>query len=134
LSPLHPSLFEGEAEKGSMPKKKATGKVSKPEREKTRKPFKIPALLSPTLPPVIEEILAGTDRKQTASKGVSGQASSQSSDSSNGARKTIVAAPPVRVIEEEEKPARPSLTVTLKLKKANAKRAKELLSLPSKSA
>ena len=135
LSPLRPSLFEGESERNVTLKKKPAGKVSKPEKEKLKKPLKIPALLSPTLPPVIEEILASKDRKQTAPKGASNQHSTQSSsDSSSGARKTIVAAPPVRVTLEEEKPARLSKIVTLKLKKANAKRAKELLSLPSRAA
>ncbi|KAK4043597.1 hypothetical protein C8A01DRAFT_12948 [Parachaetomium inaequale] len=134
LSPLHPSLFEGEGEKETQPRKKLPGKASKPEKEKAKKPLKIPSLLSPTLPPVIEEMLAQKDRKQTGSKGVSSQSSNQSSDSQGSARKTIVAAPPGRVAEEEEKPARPSRIVTFKLKKANAKRAKDLLSLPSKSA
>ncbi|KAL2171643.1 hypothetical protein VTG60DRAFT_2211 [Thermothelomyces hinnuleus] len=133
LSPLHPSLFEGESEREDMPKHKTAGKASKPEKEKAKK-FKIPELLSPTLPPVIEEILALRDRKPTtASKGVSSQSSGHSSDSPSGARKTIVAALPGRTAEEEERPSRPSRIVTFKLKKANAKRAKELLSLPSKS-
>ena len=138
LSPLPPSLFHEDTEKDVVPRKKLTTKPSKPEKEKAKKPplKKIPALLSPTLPPVIEEILALQDRKQTASKGVSSQSSNQSSDSSGGARKTIVAAPPGCSVEEEEaQPSRPSKIVTLKFRnKGNAKRFRELLSLPSKSA
>ncbi|KAK4155227.1 hypothetical protein C8A00DRAFT_13719 [Chaetomidium leptoderma] len=134
LSPLHPSLFEGETRKEVIPKKQA-GRVSKPEKEKAKKQLKIPALLSPTLPPIVEEFLALKDRTQQASKGVSSQASNPSSDSSSGARKTIVAAPPGRAVEEDEKSTRPSKIVTLKFKKkAIAKRVKDLLSLPSKSA
>ncbi|KAK4120799.1 hypothetical protein N657DRAFT_579148 [Parathielavia appendiculata] len=136
LSPLHPSIFEAKAEKEATPKKKSTEKTLKPEKDKPKKLLSIPRLLSPTLPPVIEEILSAQNRKSTASKGVSSQTPDQSSDSSGGARKTIVAAPPVRLAEEEEeKPERKSLIVPLKIKnKANVKRVKELLSLPSKSA
>ncbi|GAB1313058.1 hypothetical protein MFIFM68171_03268 [Madurella fahalii] len=133
LSPLHPSLFNKEPEKQGKPRKKPAEKMSKPQKSegpsptKKAKKAKIPALLSPTLPPIVEEALALRDRKQAPSKTVS----SQASDSQSSARKTIVAAPPVLL--EEEKPNRPSLIVTLKLKKATAKRAKELLSLPSKA-
>ncbi|KAL2129354.1 hypothetical protein VTI74DRAFT_7915 [Chaetomium olivicolor] len=135
LSPLHPSLFD------STPKKKLPDKPAKPEKaegpsplKKAKKPLKLPPLLSPTLPPVVEEALAAKERKPTASKTVPSQQSNQTADSSNGARKTIVAAPPIRVVEEEGKPSRPSRIVTFKFKKATAKRVKELLSLPSKSA
>ncbi len=134
LSPLHPSLFEGETEKRATPKKKPLGAPisSKFEKERAKKPPRIPALLSPTLPPVVEEMLALKDRKQTASKAVPSQQST--SDSSNGARKTTVAtAPSIRMGHDDEKPSRPTLLVTLKLKKPTAKRAKDLLSLPSKS-
>jgi hypothetical protein len=142
LSPLHPSLFGGEAEKVATPKKKPAAKAVKQEKEKAKRPLSIPALLSPTLPPVIEEILSSQARKSTASKGVSSQTSNQSPDSSGGARKTIVAAPPVRLAEVEseeaeveEEPEHKSLIVPLKIRnKANVKRLKELLSLPSKSA
>ncbi|KAJ4307043.1 hypothetical protein N0V88_000418 [Collariella sp. IMI 366227] len=136
LSPLNPSLFE------SAPKKKLPEKSAKSEKaddgpsasKKGKNPIRIPPLLSPTLPPVVEEAFAAKDRKLTSSKTVPNQASGQTSDSSNNARKTIVAAPPIRVIDEEEKPSRPSKIVTLKFKKAAVKRVKELLSLPSKSA
>jgi hypothetical protein len=115
----------------------------KQEKEKVKRPFSIPALLSPTLPPVIEEILSSQGRKPTASKGVSSQMSNHSSDSSSGARKTIVAASSVRhlaeeepeEVEVEENTEQKSLIVPLKFRnKANVKRLKELLSLPSKSA
>jgi len=132
LSPLHPSLFEDEPDKPEKPRKTAADKASKADNPKTEGPSSskkkkvvLPPLLSPTLPPVVEEALK--ERKQTAGKTVA----SQSSESSNTARKTV-AAPVVRV-EDEDKPARPSKIVTFRFKK-NTKRAKELLSLPSKSA
>ncbi|SPQ27456.1 933cf3f1-3745-4207-b88e-54f7431a3d76 [Thermothielavioides terrestris] len=117
-----PPKVEKEKADGPSPSKKA------------KKVSKIPPLLSPTLPPVVEAALAVKERAQTGSKSVPGPAPKQAADSSGGARKTIVAAPAVRGVEAEEKPSRPSKIVTFKLKKANAKRAKELLSLPSKSA
>lgn len=137
LSPLHPSLFETESGKQVKPKKKPTEKASKAEDpspiKKAKKPLKIPPLLSPTLPPVVEEALAFKDTKQAVPKTVSSQPSTQPSDSQNSARKTIVAASRIPT-EQDDKPSRPSKIVTFKLKKGNAKRAKELLSLPSKSA
>ncbi|KAK3315179.1 hypothetical protein B0H66DRAFT_536061 [Apodospora peruviana] len=135
LSPLHPSLFEGDHpdEKDRNRRKlaeKMSARPSKPDGLPPAKKakLKIPALLSPTLPPVIEEELARL--KKTPLKGDSSQRSSQTSESPSSARKTKVTVDPV---EEVAPPRRPSLVVTLKLKKANAKRAKDLLTLPSKS-
>ncbi|KAK3304399.1 uncharacterized protein B0T15DRAFT_400579 [Chaetomium strumarium] len=139
LSPLHPSLFAGPPGKeGKL--KKPLEKAPRPEKEKvgasppprtTKKQLKIPRLLSPTLPTVVEEVLSQKAWSQSQPKG-------QGPDSSSGARKTIVAAPTVRVVaqdeDEEEEPAKAKLVLTFKLKKANAKRAEQLLSLPSKSA
>lgn len=140
LSPLHPSLFDEELESQAKPKKKPAEKPPKLEKtdnqtppKKGKKPVKIPPLLSPTLPPLVEEALALRERRQLASKSMSSQPPSHASDSPGSARKTTVSAPPAHE-DEEEKSARPSRIVTLKLKKANAKRAKELLSLPSKAA
>jgi len=68
--------------------------------------------------------------KKTPSKGDVSQASRGVSESPSSARKSRVVADHV---DEEAPPTRPSRIVTFKLKKANAKRAKDLLSLPSKS-
>ncbi|KAK4190262.1 hypothetical protein QBC35DRAFT_86871 [Podospora australis] len=136
LSPLHPSIFEGELEQ--RPRKKLADKApprsqkaDAPPPTKKRKTTIIPELLSPTLPAIVEEALA----KHTPSRS---QASSQASDSPSSARKTITVASSVPSLSltpaVEDKPIRPSRIVTIKLKKAMAKRAKELLSLPSKSA
>ncbi|KAK0673446.1 hypothetical protein QBC41DRAFT_125430, partial [Cercophora samala] len=136
LSPLHPSL-EAELEE-HRPRKKLADKAPPrsqkaadgPPPAKKRRPPVIPELLSPTLPAIVEEALIQSNH--TPSKSQSG---SQSESSPSSARKTIIAAPLISLPPPaEEKPSRPSRIVTLKLKKANAKRAKDLLSLPSKSA
>ncbi|KAK0741696.1 hypothetical protein B0T21DRAFT_408554 [Apiosordaria backusii] len=137
LSPLHPYL-EAELEEQRPRRKLAdkapprSQKADGPPPAKKRKPPVIPELLSPTLPAIVEEALVQSNH--TPSKSRSGSQASESSPSS--ARKTIIAAPLVSLPPPaaEEKPLRPSRIVTLKLKKANAKRAKDLLSLPSKSA
>jgi hypothetical protein len=128
LSPLHPSLFAGAAGKEVKPKKR---QILEKASKTTKNHPKIPRLLSPTLPPVVEEYLSQKAWSESQPK-------AQRVDSSSGARKTIVAAPTVRVVaedeDEEEKSVKPSLVLTFKLRKANAKRAEQLLSLPSKSA
>ncbi|KAK4178520.1 hypothetical protein QBC36DRAFT_102312, partial [Triangularia setosa] len=136
LSPLHPSL-EAELEEQRPRRKLAdrapprSQKADGPPPAKKKKPPVIPELLSPTLPAIVEEALVQSNL--TPSKSQSGSQASESSPSS--ARKTIIAAPLISLPPpSEEKPSRPSRIVTLKLKKANAKRAKDLLSLPSKSA
>ncbi|KAK4205637.1 hypothetical protein QBC40DRAFT_538, partial [Triangularia verruculosa] len=136
LSPLHPSL-EAELEE-QRPRKKLADKApprsqkadGAPPPAKRRKPPVIPELLSPTLPAIVEEALERSNHTPLRNSG------SQASESSpSSARKTIIAAPLISLPPPaEEKPSRPSRIVTLKLKKANAKRAKDLLSLPSKSA
>lgn len=136
LSPLHPSFFEGgldEREKSrKKPFDKPPPKSSKSENahpaKKAKEPIKIPALLSPTLPPIVEAELARV--KKTPSKGDEDRRNVRASESPTSARKTRVVADPV---EEEAPRSRPSKIVTFKFKKANAKRAKDLLSLPSKS-
>ncbi|KAK3946298.1 hypothetical protein QBC46DRAFT_3773 [Diplogelasinospora grovesii] len=145
LSPLHPS-FERELDEHDKLKKKPADKApvkspSLAKKHKTTKGSLIPALLSPTLPPIVEAELARLLNE-------SSQSSSQASDSPKSARKTKPVAEPV-VKEEDENPRRlvkelvkkedeqarrPSKLITLKFRKAYAKRAKDLLSLPSKSA
>ncbi|KAK4228419.1 hypothetical protein QBC38DRAFT_454342 [Podospora fimiseda] len=133
LSPLHPSLFDNEVEE-KKPRKKVADKAPpkpSPAKKKRGGPV-IPALMSPTLPPLVEELLSQYSTKNGGPE----LSSSQSSDSQSSARKTITVAVPHSVnmskpVVVEEKP---SLIVTLKLRKVNAKRAKDLLSLPSKSA
>ncbi|KAL2018646.1 hypothetical protein VTK56DRAFT_549 [Thermocarpiscus australiensis] len=140
LSPLHLSFLGEEPEKQATPRKKPVERARKPQKvdgpspaKKAKEAVKIPPLLSPTLPPAVEEALALRDRKQTSSKAIPNPPSIQATDQPS-ARKTVVAAPSAAPTEEEEKPIRPSKIVTFKFKKANAKRAKDLLSLPSKAA
>ncbi|KAK3392640.1 hypothetical protein B0T20DRAFT_360464 [Sordaria brevicollis] len=132
LSPLHPSLLAGESDrpKSKKPAEKAPSKSLKIDSSK--KKFEIPALLSPTLPAFIEEELA-RKVKSTPSKTESRDSKAQLPDSPSIARKTKMKAEPIEEDDEEEKEPAPTLVVTLKLKKANAKRAKDLLSLPSKA-
>ncbi|KAK1779434.1 hypothetical protein QBC45DRAFT_432654 [Copromyces sp. CBS 386.78] len=132
LSPLHPSLLAGESDK---PKSKKPAEKAPPRSLKidnSKKKFEIPALLSPTLPAIVEEELA-RKFKITPSKAESRDIKTQLPDSPSIARKTKVKAEPIEEEDEEEEEPEPSLIVTLKLKKANAKRAKDLLSLPSKA-
>jgi len=136
LSPLPPSFFDDiEPEEQSKikrkPAEKAPAKTIRQEGASASKkpkqaPIKIPALLSPTLPPIVEEELARI--KNTPSKGDSNQRNiSQSPISVKKLPKPIIAEPAAE-------PERPSKIVTLKFKKAPMiKRAKDLLSLPSKS-
>ena len=132
LSPLHPSLLAGESDK---PKSKKLAEKAPPrslKMDNSKKKFEIPALLSPTLPAIVEEELARKS-KVTPSKAESRDIKAQLPDSPSIARKTKVKAEPIEEEDEEEEEPEPSCIVTLKLKKANAKRAKDLLSLPSKA-
>ncbi|KAJ0125503.1 hypothetical protein J7T55_006852 [Diaporthe amygdali] len=134
LSPLRQLPFDEDLETRS-PKKKAadnyaTGKTSsKPPRpevsvKKKAATPEIPPMLSPTLPPQVEEALA---RIQKASlKGEASHAPSQSSDGITGARKTR---PPADNLDAD---ARPTKIVTIKYKKAIRKRIQSLLALPSR--
>ncbi|KAK3320956.1 hypothetical protein B0T19DRAFT_487385 [Cercophora scortea] len=137
LSPLHPSLFESDPEDQDRvrrrPGEKAPAKAqttsSAIPQKRPRTIFEIPPLLSPTLPPIVEAELARV--KKTPTKGDISRWSSQLSESPSSARKTRM----VPEVMEDEEPSRPSLMVSFKFKKQNyVKRAKELLSLPSKSA
>lgn len=132
LSPLHPSLLAGESDrlKSKKPAEKAPPKSLKIDSSK--KKFEIPALLSPTLPAIVEEELA-RKLKSTPSRTESRDTKAQLPDSPSVARKTKMKAEPIEDDDEEEEEPEPSRIVTLKLKKANAKRAKDLLSLPSKA-
>ncbi|KAK3371407.1 hypothetical protein B0T24DRAFT_318911 [Lasiosphaeria ovina] len=130
LSPLHPSLFGADQEEQERSRKKPAQKGpakshkpdSQPAAKKPRVPFKIPELLSPTLPPIVEAELARL--------GTPSLASSQGSEPTTTSRKTKPRDETAEVVE----PSKPSRVVTLKFKKANAKRLKDLLSLPSKAA
>lgn len=133
LSPLHPSLVEQLDELETD--RKRTGDKAPPKSSKTNGPtaakkpkstLRIPPLLSPTLPPIVEAELARL--KKTPPKIELNQRSANTPESPTSARKTKP-----QPEEEEGRPLEASRIVTLKLKKAMAKRAKELLSLPSKS-
>ncbi|ROW04129.1 hypothetical protein VSDG_00722 [Cytospora chrysosperma] len=137
LSPLRRLPFDEELETASTKKRpadsygagKPTSRAQKPEvpakKQKSVTPD-LPPLLSPTLPPVIEEALA---RIKTPIKGEAGQPDSQSSESPASARK---ARPRADDVEEETRPK--SKIVTMKIKKGSyRKRLQSLLALPSKS-
>ena len=130
LSPLHPSfdreLDDRERTRKKVPEKMPTKKSDLPPAKKS-KMIKMPELLSPTLPPIVEAELART--KLTPTPEDSSQRSSEAYESPNSSKKA-------KIPDEEEPPpppSRPSRIVTLKLRKGAAKRAKDLLSLPSKS-
>ncbi|KAJ2896342.1 hypothetical protein MKZ38_005606 [Zalerion maritima] len=138
LSPLHLSLMAGEDGPSATGGKKKpidkTGervpsKLSTEQRVQSKRPKpKLPPLLSPTLPPVVEQELARM--KKTPTKGDStSQRSHNPPDSPTSSRKP-------RPIEDEED-APPSkkkrLVVTLKYKKKNSKRVQMILSLPPSS-
>ncbi len=135
LSPLHPSLLT-EVEGLETGRKRPAQNPAKTQRldtsaasKKPRVPLKIPALLSPTLPPIVEAELSRLNYKKTPTKGEGSQQSSLPPESPSSGRKANA------LLESlDDQPSRSTKIVTLKLKKANAKRAKELLSLPSKSA
>ncbi|KAK3343902.1 hypothetical protein B0T25DRAFT_462744 [Lasiosphaeria hispida] len=141
LSPLHPS-FDAELGQLSRPdtgrKKTASKAPPKPQKLEvppptTKRPkpaLRLPPLLSPTLPPLIEAELARL-KKLSTPKSETSQQSSQAPESPTSSRRTKAAADPAA---EEAEPSRSSKIVTLKFKKANAKRVKDLLTLPSRSA
>ncbi|XDG02944.1 hypothetical protein ABKA04_002559 [Annulohypoxylon sp. FPYF3050] len=96
---------------------------------------KIPPLLSPTLPPIVLEELARTN-KSSLSKDIkdikeSSQRSDQNSDSPNGLKKSTKPSKREETIHvDSNKGQRDSLMVTLKYKKRNAKTVERLLALP----
>ena len=133
LSPLHPSLVEQLDELETDRKRTGDKAPAKPQKangppagKKLKSTIKIPALLSPTLPPIVEAELARL--KKTPPKIDLTQRGTNTPESPSSARKTKP-----QPEEENGRSLEPSRIVTLKLKKATAKRAKELLSLPSKS-
>lgn len=138
LSPLHPSL-EAELNERETGRKrtaeKAPARSQKPEShaatKRPRPASQIPQLLSPTLPAIVEAELARL--KKTPPKGEGSQRSNLTPESPTSARKIKPAAQHADE-EEPSRPSRPSRIVTIKLKKGMAKRAKDLLSLPSRSA
>jgi hypothetical protein len=135
LSPLHPS-FERELSEHEQPRKRPAGKAPlKTSRtdglptKKHKSAYKIPALLSPTLPPIIEAELARL-KKTPSKEDLSGI--SQLSDSPGSAKKSKGQAGPN---EEDGSRGRKSRIVVLKVKKTDLKkRLNLLLSLPSKGA
>ncbi|KAI1210589.1 uncharacterized protein F4807DRAFT_52798 [Annulohypoxylon truncatum] len=144
LSPIDMSDYIDDDPKTtrSIPKKKPADSNSlKPPSKKSREDRepspsserrKIPPLLSPTLPPIVLEELAKTN-KSTPSKDLkdSSQRSSQISDSPNGQKKAAKPSKREETIHvDSNKGQRESLKVTLKYKKRNAKRVERLLALP----
>jgi hypothetical protein len=140
LSPLRLSL-DGEPEDEDLRKKprKKAGEAtddahqkhhsrtkSEGSRQERKAPFRIPPLLSPTLPAIVEAELAllRTPQKDDASP-EHGPSGPQSSGGRNSATKA-------RPEETVNKAAKPSLIVVLKYKKKNASRVKMLLDLPPK--
>ncbi len=91
---------------------------------KRKSPLRVPPLLSPTLPKIVEDELELLGLKSTPPKGGdSSQWASQASESPSSARKIRAAAD--SPVDEQKK----SLMVTLKYKKRNAKRVLRLLAL-----
>ncbi|KAH8878837.1 hypothetical protein GQ53DRAFT_80534 [Thozetella sp. PMI_491] len=125
LSPLHPS-FDRELDDHERAKPRLAEKApAKRAEAPPKKRIKLPELLSPTLPPIVEAELARV--KLTPTQGDSSQRSTDAYDSPSSGKKS-------KYPDEEEQPQLPvRKMVTLKLRKGAAKRAKELLSLPSKS-
>lgn len=133
LSPLHISFGASDAPKkpARAPKKEEQsardrptpkGKSEKPAAaKKVKSPLVIPPLLSPTLPPIIEEELL---RRKKATSKVSG---SKSPEHSKNTKRTQVAS------KDVEKPKRERYIVTLKYPKRLAKRVERLLALPGKN-
>lgn len=104
-------------------------KAQKPEAKPAKRlksPLRLPPLLSPTLPPIVEQELARM--KRTPSKGEPSQPSSQGSDHVSGVKNS-------RSGEDgdDDRPSRaptkPSLIVTIKYKKKDAKSVQRLLAL-----
>lgn len=133
LSPLN-LAFEDDLETWSPKKKTAdshtTGKPQtkqpKPEatvKKKAATP-ELPPILSPTLPPQVEEALARIQKTQV--KEESKDPPGQASDALASARKTR---PPTDNFDAD---ARPTKIVTIKYKKRDRKRVQGLLALPSR--
>lgn len=133
LSPLHMS-FDGpdtpkKAEKGArreeQPDSQRSKTKGKPERpagvKKAKSPLMVPPLLSPTLPPAIEEELLR--RKKAPSKA----AGSKSPEHSKSMKKLQV------TTRDAEQPKRERFIVTLKYPKRLSKRVQRLLALPAKN-
>ncbi|KAI0884749.1 uncharacterized protein GGS22DRAFT_146568 [Annulohypoxylon maeteangense] len=144
LSPIDMSDYIDDDPKTTrpIPKKKPADsnnlklppKKSREDRDPSPSPKKrkIPPLLSPTLPPIVLEELARTN-KSTPSKDIkeSSQRSSQFSDSPNGQKKAAKPSKREETIHvDSNKGQRDSLIVTLKYKKRNAKTVERLLALP----
>lgn len=134
LSPLHPAI-DDELETISPKKKpserdhggKSLSKSTKSEattKKQRQSSQGLPPLLSPTLPPIVEEELLRVERLWP--KGESSQAPSQSSETANSTRK----ARPKENVEDEGKRKR---IVTFKIRKHLRQRIRSLLALPSKS-
>ncbi|KAK5660851.1 hypothetical protein OQA88_12222 [Cercophora sp. LCS_1] len=136
LSPLHPSLMADLQEMETGKKKTADKMPAKAQKtDGTKKPkasLQIPQLLSPTLPAVVEAELLRLKHKTTPPKGDFSLDSIKTPESPSSARKPKTSTQPAE--EEDARGQSPSRIVTIKLKKPMAKRAKELLSLPSKAA
>lgn len=133
LSPLRLALDDEHEPKS--PKRKAAdattsgksqARMQKPEGappKKQKSPVKIPPLLSPTLPPIVEEALAR--RQLTPSKGDSSQVSSQENSPGSAKKPRPQAERPV----EKEDVSPPTRIVVLKYRKKLAKRVERLLAL-----
>lgn len=132
LSPLRHPAIDDELETNSPKKRpkespsggKAPSKAPKSEVTAKKKPVvpELPSLLSPTLPPLVEDELLRFEK--TLSKGDLSQAGSQSSETSKSARRE-------KTREDEVKPK--SLVVTLRIRKALRPTVRRLLALPSKN-
>lgn len=133
LSPLK-LTFDDDLETWSPRKKAAEGHTvgkpqSKPSRpegavKKRAATPELPPILSPTLPPQVEEALARIQKTQAREETKDPPA--QSSDVVTGARKTR---PPADNCDAE---ARPTKIITIKYKKTLRKRIQSLLALPSR--
>ncbi len=97
--------------------------VTSPVKHKS--PLRIPPLLSPTLPKILEEELELLGYKGTPSKSDSSQRISLASDSPRSAKKARTAGE----LNSSASARKPTLLVTLKYKKKNAKRVVRLLAL-----
>lgn len=136
LSPLH-SIFDDHTSPPKNEKKKMDDRSSKPrklevspERKRPKNTVKLPPLLSPTLPPIVEEAL----RRQKQGSSESGD--EQSRDSGELPLKKKKRTYSFTESEEElplarpKKPASKELIVTLKIPKSQRKTFKRILALP----
>ncbi|SPO05757.1 uncharacterized protein DNG_08444 [Cephalotrichum gorgonifer] len=134
LSPLHLS-FEGTKSpprkidkaprRDEQPSNHRSTLKGKPERQaatkRSKSPLMIPPLLSPTLPPFVEEEL--TRRKKVSAQ----DTDSRSPEHPRNVKKPHVAS------KDVEKPRREQLIVTLRYPKRMSKRVQRLLALPGKN-